>query len=97
MKRFTAPRRPGSDTSGASPEASTMKRSNRLAAALIGAALAMALSAVAARTAGTGLRERARRLSAAVGAAVHCYPLAMDLMGGLRGDRTCRPGNVGPR
>jgi hypothetical protein len=74
-----------------------MKRSNRFAAVVIAAALATALSAVAAQTEGPGARELARRWAAAVGAAVYCYPLAMDLMGGLRGDRTCRPGDVAPR
>jgi hypothetical protein len=59
-------------------------------------AVAIAASAVAART-DVGGAEILRSYANAIRAHVYCYPLVLDLAGGLRGDRTCRASAVVPR
>jgi hypothetical protein len=60
-------------------------------------AVAIAASAVAARTDVAAGAGRLSRWASAIQVQVHCYPMSLELVRALREDRTCRSSPLAPR
>jgi hypothetical protein len=72
-----------------------MKSSTRVVAAAI--VVAISATAVATRPDEARISALARRIADSMHAYLYCYPLTLDIAGGLRGDTTCRSQGIAVR
>jgi hypothetical protein len=72
-----------------------MKRSTRVVAAAI--VVAISATAVATRPDAARISALAERIADSMHAYLYCYPLTLDLAGGMRGDQSCRAQGISVR
>jgi hypothetical protein len=72
-----------------------MKSSTRVLAAAI--VVAVSATAVATRPDAARISAIAERIADSMHAYLYCYPLTLDIAGGLRGDQSCRAQGIAVR